>query len=244
MPTDFPLLTKPYGMRRILRVDVGRVMRGDLKTERVLESGHIQHAFEIPWRALDRAERSALDDFFRSCRGRYLGDIVFTDPWDSVSYTCRLDMDELELEEAEPTRWGASIRLVEVADFKALKSPVTVFPALATGAVVELPYRMRRSYRTVLERQRDGTERRYEDYQSSSGIQRWEVGGDNLSDLEAGALLDAWEGNQGPYRAFSSFTEPETGAVYTKTHFVETQVDHVLNAYNSNRIRLTLEELK
>lgn len=242
--TAFPSLTKPYGMRRVLRVDVRQVMREDLKIERVLRNGHVQHAFEIPWRTLSKAERTTLDDFFKSCRGRYLNDIAFTDPWDSVSYTCRLDADELGLEEGEPTRWGSSIRLVEVASFKALKTPVTTFPALSTGAVVQLPYRMQRRFRTLIEAQQDDSEKRYEDFADASGLQRWAVGGDNLSDSEAAALLDAWEGNQGPYRAFTSFTEPETNTLYTSSHFVETQAEHALLQNNSNQVRLTLEELK
>ena len=140
------------------------------------------------------------------------------------------------------TRWSATVRLIEVASFKALKAAVPAFPAFASGAVVQLPYRMTRQYRTVVERQQDDSEKRFEDFAVASGIQRWSVGGDQLDDTNAAALINAWEGNAGPYRAMT-FTEPERGLVYN-AHFVETELVHEMTEPCSNSVRLTLEELK
>jgi hypothetical protein len=92
-------------------------------------------------------------------RGLYVADITFNDPSDRVEYTCRLDDDELELVENKPLRWAATIRLLEVSNFKAFKPAVTAFSSLASGAVVRLPYRMKRRYRTVVETQ-EGTPNR------------------------------------------------------------------------------------
>ena len=116
-----------------------------------------------------------------------------------------------------------------------------VFPAFASGAVVQLPYRMTRYYRTVVERQQDDSEKRFEDFAVASGIQRWAVGGDRLDDTDAAVLINAWEGNGGPYRAMT-FTEPERGLVYN-AHFVETELVHEMTEPCSNSVRLTLEEL-
>jgi hypothetical protein len=229
-------------MRRILRVGTITRLRSDLTTQRVWLNRHIQHAFDIPWQALTPANRTALDAFFQSCRGRYASDISFTDPWDSVAYTCRLDSDELALEEAEAGKWNASIRLVEVSGFKTLKSPVATFPALSSGAVVELPYRMSRRYGTILQSQLDDAEKRYEGFNDAAGLQRWAVGGQALSDDEAEDLLDCWEGNGGPYLDFS-FTEPETNTGYT-VHFMESQIEHCLIEYNCNQVRTMVEELR
>jgi len=242
--TAFPSLSVPFGLRRVLSVDVTQRLRGDGTCERVWRNGHVRHAFEIPWSLLSAANRTTLDTFFQAIRGRYLGDISYTDPWDSVVYTCRLDSDAIELAEASQGRWGATIRLVEVADFPANKTPVVTFPALASGAVVQFPYRMARQYRTVVEAQEDDSEKRWEDLAIASGIQRWAVGGDLLTDAEATTLLNCWEGNGGPWAEMTSFTEPETATLYTSTHFVETECVHELVDYNRNAVRLTVEELK
>ena len=241
--TAFPALPIVYGMRRTLRVDVLQRRRVDLKVERIFRNRHIQHLFEIPWRLLTAAERSTLDTFFQSVRGRSLGDIDFVDPWDAVHYTCRMETDELDLEEESAARWSSTIRLIEVASFKALKPAVPAFPAFASGAVTTFPYRMNRFYRTVVERQEDDTEKRFEDFAVASGIQRWSVGGSALEDTDAANLLNAWEGNAGPYRAMS-FTEPETHTAYPTVHFTEVECIHELVGPCQNAITLTLEELK
>jgi hypothetical protein len=241
--TAFPSLPLVYGMKRFLRVDVRERRRMDLKVERIFRNRHVQHIFEIPWRLLSSSERSTLDSFFQSVRGRILGDIDFVDPWDSVHYTCRLDTDELGLEEEQTNRWTSTLRLIEVSSFKALKTSVPVFPVFESGAVTQFPYRMTRTYRTVIERQEDDLEKRFEDYAIASGIQRWTVGGEHLSNEDATLLLNSWEGNFGPYRSMS-FTEPETTVVFPSVHFVETELVHELAEPCVNSIRLTLEELK
>jgi hypothetical protein len=215
----------------------------DLKAERIFRNRHVQHIFEIPWRLLDSTERSTLDTFFQSVRGRILGDIDFIDPWDSIHYTCRLDTDESSLEEERTNRWTSTLRLIEVSSFKGLKTAVPVFPTFESGAVTQFPYRMTRTYRTVVERQEDDLEKRFEDYAVASGIQRWTVGGERLSNEDATLLLNSWEGNCGPYRQFS-FIEPETQVSYPSVHFVETELVHELTEPCVNSIRLTLEELK
>lgn len=239
--TAFPALCVQFGYRRILRVDVTQRLRGDATLERVWKNGHVQHIFEVPWDLLTAAERTTVDSFFQAVRGRILGDIVFVDPWDAVSYTCRFDQDSLDLIEEGHGRWGATIRLIEVADFKTNKSPVVTFPALASGAVVQLPYRMSRRFQTVVEGQEDDSEKRWEEF-PSTGIQRWAVGGDRISDAEATALLNCFEGNGGPW-APMAFTEPQTGGVFSETHFVETLAEHELVAFGVNRVRLTVEQL-
>jgi len=243
MPTAFPTLPLVYGMKRFLRVDVRERRRLDLKVERIFRNRHVQHVFEIPWRLLDSTQRTTLDTFFQSVRGRILGDIDFVDPWDSVHYTCRLDADELSLEEEQTNRWTSTLRLIEVSGFKTLKSSVPVFPSFQSGAVTTFPYRMSRSYRTVVERQEDDAEKRFEDYANAAGVQQWTVGGERLSNSDATLLLSAWEGNFGPYRSMS-FQEPETKTNYPTVHFVETELVHELSEPCVNSIRLTLEELK
>lgn len=241
--TAFPALSVVYGMKRFLRVNVIQTRRMDLKLERIFRNRHVVHVFEIPWRLLPPSDRSTLDSFFQSVRGRILGDIDFVDPWDSVHYTCRLDTDELSFEEESSGRWMSTLRLIEVSSFKPLKPAVPSFLPFASGAVVQFPYRMTRTYRTVVQSQEDDTEKRFEDYAVASGVQRWTVGGDALSTSDATLLLNSWEGNIGPWGEFS-FTEPETKVVYPKVHFVETELVHELGEPCSNSIRLTLEELK
>jgi hypothetical protein len=241
--TAFPAIEIVYGMRRHLRVNVLQKRRVDLKLERIFVNRHVQHIFEIPWAILSAAERTTLDSFFQSVRGQSLGDIAFTDPWDNVTYTCRMDSDEMSFDESSNGRWNSTIRLIEVAAFKALKTAVPVFPVFTSGALVQFPYRMNRFYRTVIQVQQDDSEKRFEDFAVASGIQRWAVGGDALDNADATLLLNAWEGNCGPYRAMS-FTEPETTAIYPTVHFTETECVHELVGPCQNAVRLTLEELK
>ena len=133
--------------------------RMDLKVERIWRNRHVQHFFEIPFNTLTPEQRLVVDDFFVSVRGRMLGNIDFQDPWDGIHYTCRMELDEQSFEEPDNKRWSATVRLIEVASFKALKPAVPAFPTFASGAVVQLPYRMTSQYRTVVERQQDDSEK-------------------------------------------------------------------------------------
>src|SRR3972149_8535944 len=117
MPTAFPALNSPFGLRRILIADVRQRLRGDLKLEREFRSGHIQHIYELPWAALLPADRTTLDAFLVTCRGRIQADIEFEDPRDSETITCRLDQDSLEASAPSAQYWTGSLRLIEIADF-------------------------------------------------------------------------------------------------------------------------------
>lgn len=240
--TAFPALVNPFGMRRILRVGVSVRMRGDLVLEREWRSRNVQHAWEFPWNVLIDADRATLNTFFLACRGRYLNDIAYVDPFDGVTYTCRLDQDQLLLSEVPLSHWSGSVRLVEISSFKALKAAVATFPATVPFQALTHG----RQYGTVIEPQEDGSELRYEDFGAALGIQRWGVGGDALTDDQAEDLLDCWEGNGGPYYEFE-FTDPVTSTVYDHCHFVETECVDTLVLSNGDTmvhsIHLTVEEL-
>jgi hypothetical protein len=231
----------PQGLKRILSVNVTQQMRGDNKVIREFRSGKVQHAWEFGWNTLSRDERRLLDLHFAANRGR-ITTFTFVDPWDNVSYTVRYDHDEIMFKEDAPFRWGSSIRLLEVANFKTLKSSARVFPQLSTGAVVQLPYQMGRQYRTQIEIQEDFTEKRWEDYATVTGFRRWSVGGDILTDAEALTFMNFWEAMFGSYRYFA-FTEPETGVGFASVHFIENSITHTISEYNCNSIRATIEEL-
>jgi len=220
--TAFPALYSPLGMQRILGVNVRQRMRLDQKMEREFRSGRVQHAWEIPWGVLTSTQRTTLDTFFQTCRGRILSDIAYVDPWDGLTYTCRLDLDALDMTAPSPVHWTGKLRLIEIADWKSLKSAVTTFPVTVP---FQIPYKMGRQYRTVIEAAEDFTELRFEDL--STTIQRFGVGGDCLTDAQATDLLNCWEGNAGPWREFA-FTEVETSTLYSHCHFVETQLTHTL----------------
>jgi hypothetical protein len=209
--------------------------------ERVFLTGHIRHIFELPLVGLSAADRTTLEAFFATCRGRIQDDIAFVDLWDNLTYTCRLDLDELALQETARL-WSSNLRLIEVSGFKILKTPVATFPA----SIPFQGYRMGRKYSTVIQNAQDDAEIRYEDY--SSSIQKFGVGGDVLDDTQATDLLDCWEGVGGPYKAIN-FTDPQTLTYYPTVHFVETDLVHTLVTLNAaggfiSSIRATLEELK
>jgi hypothetical protein len=228
--TAFPSLTIPFGLRRILRVNVIQKMRRNLELERIWVNRHIQHAWEYPWPVLTDANRVTLETFMATCRGKYLGNITHVDPWDAVSYTtsCRLDIDELLLTEILQSRWTGSIRILEVSGFKANKAAVATFPS----TVPLQAYARGLRYKTVVQAVPGDTETRYEEFGYSPGIRRWAVGGDVLTDAQATDLLACWEGNGGPWAAFD-FTDPET-SVTCIAHFVETELSHTLVCLRAN----------
>jgi len=237
-------LQTPYGIKRTLRVNVAQKLRENLTLECTWVNRHVQHVFDIPWAILIDANRATLENFFVSCRGRYTNDIAYTDPWDSVGYTCRFDMDELILQWLAHSKrlWSGSIRLIEISGFKAKKASVSDFPA--TIPVQTLSHDRR--FLTVISATPADLETRYEDYANAAGIRRWPVGGDVLNDAQALALLNCWEGNGGPWANFS-FTESDSGTVYD-SHFAETELVHTLitsgAAGRISSIHATVEELK
>lgn len=236
---NFPSLISPFGMRRILHVDVVQVLREDLTLERTWVNRNVQHAWEIPWPVLIDANRITLDNFFKACRGRIESDIVYVDPYDSVTYsTCRLNLDELPLS-GLITHWTGTVKLIELPPFKALKAAVATFP---TSIPWQPPYIVQRGYHTVITAQPDGAEKAYEDYANADGIMRWGVGGDVLINSKADALLGCWEGNGGPWASFA-FTDL-FGTAWPTCHFVENEITHTLVAPGVNSIRCTVEQLK
>lgn len=238
--TVFPALVSPFGMRRILQVNVRQTMLGDLVVEREWRNRRIQHAWEIPWPVLISANRTILDNFFQSCRGRYLNDIAYVDPFDGLTYTCRLDNDDLLLSGTPIPHWSGTIRLLEIASFKSLKAPVSEFPATVPFQSAAVG----RTYRTALEQQEDGSEKVYEDFGNAAGIMRWAVGSDALTDDQAEDLLNCWEGNGGPYAEFSFTFE---SVEYEHCHFVESQIVDTLATHGNgfiHGIHATVEELK
>lgn len=240
MAETFPDIVIRFPLRRIFTVNVVQQLRADLVLERFPLAPRVQHVWEMQWNQLSAADRETLDDFFQAVRGRST-QVDFTDPWDGVNYPqCRLDLDVLQAAESEPGRWGGSFRLIETGQFKTLPAPTGAMPVLESGAVVTLPYTMQRGYRTEIIIQPDFSEKRWEDWEQS--IQRWTVGGENLSDDEVDLLLAAWQGNLGPYHAMA-FDEPETAVHYNAVHFIEPQIVHEATAYNSNTLRMTLEQL-
>lgn len=241
--TAFPSLSLPFGLIRTLRVNVVQRYREDLVCERQWLNRHIQHIYDIPWMALTDANRLTLEAFFASCRGKYLGDIAFIDPWDGLTYTCRLDNDELVVSGGSPLFEG-KIRLVEVSDFKAIKSAVTTFPDTVP---FQLPYNRANKYVTVVTTALNDSEKRYEDFADANGIQFWGVGGDALTDAQATDLLDCWEGNGGPWAEFT-FNEPADSMAFN-AHFADSELVHTLVAVRSDTemlhsIRTIVEELK
>lgn len=235
--TAFPSLPNPLGFRRILSVDVRQRMRSNLTLERIWVNRHVRHAFEFPWQALTPAQRTTLAAFMVTCRGRITADIDFTDPWDSVAYVCRLDSDELVLTAASPLHWSGSLRLIEVSGWEAIKAAVTAFPATVPFQSFASTHR----YRTVIEAAEDDAEKRYEDF--SAGIMRWTAGGSALTNAQADALIDAWEGNGGPWRAFS-LTDPITSTAYPTCHFADIQIAHTMLMPGVNSVTAVVEELK
>lgn len=240
--TDFTL-SSPLGTSRILRVVVAQRMRSDLVCERMWLNNHIQHIFEFPFQVLTDVDVATLRALFVATRGRYLGDIAYTDIWDSVGYTCRLDSDSLSIQGGQPI-WASTIRLIEVANFKALKPVVDTFPATVP---FQLPAVIGHHYSTVIGAALNDTEKRYEDMADANGIRSWGVGGDVLTNDQAEDLLDCWEGNGGPYRGFA-FDDPTDSNVYN-AHFVEQQLVHRMVDIRSdgefvNSIRTVVEELR
>lgn len=228
---------RPLGIRRILKADVRQRLRGDMKIERTFVSGHIQHSYDIQFPALTKAQRTALDGFVVTCKGRYDNTIAFPDPWDAETVTCRLDQDTVEMVEVVPNIcWSSNLTLIEVSGWQALKAAVAAFP-------VSVPYQqlgLGLHYRTQIESTDENAEKRYEDYPSS--IRQWMVGGDALTDDQADDLLDCFEGNGGPWMEFT-FTDPETSTAYAHCHFVETECTHTMLQPNVNSIRLTIEQV-
>lgn len=237
MPTSFPALPNPLGLRRILRAGVTMLMRGDLKVERQFRSRRIQHAWEFQWSALTSAQRDTLEAFMVTARGRILSDIDYVDPHDGLTYRCRLDIDDMEVLEQLP-HFSSTLRLVEIGNWKAIKSAVPTFPATVPFQPATLHGRR---YRTIIEQQEDFGEERYEDW--STNVRRWSVGGDALTTAQVNALLDCWEGNCGPWRPFS-FTEPFASAAFANCIFVETEAVHTMVVPGVHSLRLTVSELK
>ena len=239
MSISFPAsLPVPLKLKRTLRAGVTQRIRGDGTIERTFVSGHIQHAFDLPFPALRASQSVTLSSFFNTCQGRYANNISYLDPFplEQALLTCRLDQDELEMTEIAPNLvWSSSLKLLEIANWQAIKAAVPVFPA-TTVPIQQLGEGF--NYRTEIQATDDFAEHVYQDY---GPINRWSVGGDALTNAQALLLLLAWEGNCGPWMEMQ-LTDPVTAVVYNHVHFVETELIHTMIAPGVNSIRLQVEQ--
>ena len=85
------------------------------------------------------------------------------------------------------------------------------FPTLRTGAIMQYPASRTREYSTRVFRFIDGTEQRYRE--TGSGVKRWIIRLDMLTESEAGEIEYFFLSQQGRFESFS-FTDPWDNTEY------------------------------
>jgi hypothetical protein len=197
-----------------------------------------KQSWVLPYGMLTLAQRDTLLSFFETCKGAYDQTISLT--INGATFTgCYLDGDAMSFTESKPTQFEGSVTIRQVSRTRDVGSVPTDFPALSTGAKLQLPYTHSKTFNTVSVKT-EGSRFAYPN--RSTTLRTWTVGGSVLTDAEAQAIWDCFRYARGRWATFG-FTDPDSATRYANCRFGADKLDwHILGA-GVNSLQTTIQEL-
>jgi hypothetical protein len=197
-----------------------------------------KQSWVLPYGMMTLAQRDILLTLFETCKGAYDQTLSLT--FGGTTFAgVYFDADALSFTESKPTQFEGSVTLRQVSRTRDSGSVPTDFPALATGAKMQLPYTHSRTFNTVSVKTEGG---RYAYPNRDTSLHSWTVGGSVLTDAEAQAIWDCFRYSRGRWASFG-FTDPDSTTRYDTCRFGADKLDwHILGA-GVNSITSAVQQL-
>ena len=113
------------------------------------------------------------------------------------------------------------------------------FPTLKTGAVLQYPAQRSNQYSTKVVRFVDGSEQRFQNYQTP--LRRWLIQLDLLDQAELHTLREFFRTQSGAAGSFS-FTDPWDGTAYSTCSLASDEMTEALEDEFKGKTSLTIQE--
>jgi hypothetical protein len=202
--------------------------------------------FELNWGALLEADKNTLKALFTTAKGQFEQDFTLT--IGGVTYTnLSLDSDLFEASQAITLQNDVKLSFSQVLSQSLSPGTAgTAFPGLSAGCVSQLPYTARKRFSSIVNKMPSGPKFAFAQFGGgltnfpTDGLMGYQVGGTTLSDADVATLSAHFIANYGRFSDFS-FTDPNSGTTYTKTHYVSDQMVITANAPNRNSMSIGLE---
>ena len=223
-------------LKRTLAFQTGLV-RGQDTTEQRWSITPGEESWELTYQDLISSDRDQLLTFMESAKGPFDSTLQFV--FSGTTYNdCFFDLSHVQFtEQKQGSLSDAKIVLRQVRRAADAGSPGS-FPVLSSGAVTQLPYTLGRSWDVVAVRTEQA---RSAFYNRATGLRSWTVGGPLLSDADALALWNHFRKSHGKLTTFS-FTDPDSGTVYSSCRYGSDAVDWIYNGPRQNQMVTTVEQ--
>ncbi len=214
-----------YPVTRIVEFDTAIEM-GANATERRHKRRQVLNRFILPYSRIDSTDLATMRAAMASAKGQY--DTTLTLTLGSTTYSnLTMEDDRFTVTEEDETRTTVAfgLKLRQTANRgNAAPSWSSSFPAMACGAVTQLPYSRTDRHSTIKADQASGPRYSYSLYGGglsgfpTGALHTWELNFPAISDADLATIENHFRAAWGRYRAFS-FTDPDTAVTYSKCRY-------------------------
>lgn len=225
-----------------LPVQVQKMLNG---TEQRFKRSAPLQSFELAYTGLPVADRDALKAFYASTKGAFDSTWSFT--LDNTYTTCTFLDDAFSSTERQPTFYDVTLRFRQIVKGGTVAGVGSSFPLTSTGATAQRPFTQIVQYRTVKNDIAAGMRYSYSFYGSglvgfpARGLMRWKLEFPSIADADMATLEAFFVAMNGRWQTFS-FTDPDSGTVYSKVRFDQDAFSYRYVAKNQSATTILLAE--
>lgn len=201
--------------------------------------------FSIPYPALSQAQKNTLLAAITSAKGGFDTTLQLT--LGATNYTnLSLDSDDFLATESSSMMYDAPVKLSQTIGQLLPGTSGTAFPTLASGEICKLTYAQGRRFQTISTKMEAGPKYTYPEfggglanYPGASGLMRWELNEQHLSDADRATRVNHFVANWGRAIGFT-FTD-EDSTPYAATHYAMDELTVTHNGPNDASTKISLE---
>lgn len=204
------------------------------------------HEFALQFTKINATDLASLESFWASIKGS------FDKTWDytlgGLYATCAMLDDHMTIRQSRRLLFDVAFRFRQVAKSGAITGAGGgTFPALASGAITQLPYTRHRRGFVSRNDMPSGPRYAYTWYAGgltgfpTRDLNAWEVGGQTLTDTDADTLEAYFALQNGRYGTFT-FVDPDSAASFAKCRFGQDGFERQYVGINQNSLTLLVEE--
>jgi hypothetical protein len=208
--------------------------------------------FALAYTLLPAADRDALKAFYSSTKADAATKSAFFDTtWSFTlnnTYTsCTFLDDSFSSVEHQPNLYDVTLHFRQIIKGGGVAGAGSTFPLTSTGATTQRPFTQVVQYRTTKNEMPAGMRYAYAWYGAgltgfpTRGLMRWKLEFPSISDTDMANLEAFYVAMNGRWQTFS-FTDPDSGTVYTKVRFDQDSFTYTYLAKNQASTTIMLAE--